>query len=63
MLLGAVLATRGQYTQAGDAYGKAMKALRSHLPADHDLLLQLEQQMIELLHTQQGGTQQGGKKS
>lgn len=55
MLLGGVLATKGQYTKAGDAYGCAMKALRSHLPADDPLLLQLEQQMIALLHTQQDG--------
>lgn len=55
MLLGGVLATKGQYTKAGHLYGQAMKALRCHLPADGPLLLQLEKQMIGLLHTQRDG--------
>lgn len=59
MLLGGVWATKGQYTQAGEAYEQAMKALknlRTSLPADDKLRLQLEAQMIELLHTQLSGS-------
>jgi hypothetical protein len=55
MLLGAVLTTQGQYSRAGDVYGQAMQAVRSHLPADHKLKEQLESQMIALLRAQQDG--------
>jgi hypothetical protein len=55
MLLGAVLTTKGQYSRAGDVYGQAMQAVRSHLPADHRLKEQLESQMIALLRAQQDG--------
>lgn len=58
MLLGAVLATKGKYAQAGEAYEQAMKVLKHlhpPLPANDSLRQQLEQQMIELLHAQQDG--------